>query len=245
MCLVFGLENVVDFLSSVVVFWRFYCPGNMSKEVEEHLHKREKRASIAISFILTLLGLGVITTAIDDIKKGPETNEELKIVYVLAFCCIFLFSFLTIIKFKYSAKLESASLYKDGICSLIGTITSIAMFVNTAIVDTIPKLWYLDPLVAFLAGVFAFFYGIYTLGVAFFVQGLPIFSIKWWMLSQGDGMDEMGGRELRASDYGPTSKSTSIDSSEDSIAVGESEHDLELTSNNKKKGGETSLSEVV
>ena len=30
LCLVFGLENCVDFLSSVVVLWRFYCPGKVT-----------------------------------------------------------------------------------------------------------------------------------------------------------------------------------------------------------------------
>ena len=239
MCLVFGLENAVDFLSSVVVFWRFYCPGEVSKEVEDLLHKREKRASIAISFILALLGLGVIATAIDDIEKGPETSDELKVVYALAFVSIFLFLFLTILKFKYGNVLQSASLYKDGICSLIGTVTSVAMFVNTAIVDNFPTLWWLDPLVALLAGVFAFCYGIYTLVVASFFQGLPIFSLSWWMLSQGDGMDEMAGRDLRASDYGPTSTATNIESEADG-------DDLELTpSSSNGEGGETKLSEVV
>jgi len=63
LCLVFGLENTVDFLSSVVVLWRFYAPGNMTKERETVLKRRELRASMAISLILIVLGAGVIATS--------------------------------------------------------------------------------------------------------------------------------------------------------------------------------------
>ena len=193
-----------------------------------------------------MLGLGVIITAVDDILKGPETSDELQSVISLAIFSIFLFSFLTIIKFHYGNVLQSASLYKDGICSLIGTITSIAMFVNTVIVDNFPSYWYLDPLVALLAGVFAFCYGIYTLVVASFFQGLPIFSLSWWMLSQGDGLDEMTGRDLRASDYGPTTTSVVSDDNNNPEGGG-GDNDLELTPSSDKGdgGGETQLSEVV
>eukprot|EP00529_Nitzschia_sp_RCC80_P034905 CAMPEP_0113473966 /NCGR_PEP_ID=MMETSP0014_2-20120614/18328_1 /TAXON_ID=2857 /ORGANISM="Nitzschia sp." /LENGTH=111 /DNA_ID=CAMNT_0000366773 /DNA_START=142 /DNA_END=473 /DNA_ORIENTATION=+ /assembly_acc=CAM_ASM_000159 len=68
--LVFGLENVVDFLSSVVVLWRFFVPGKMTKEREELLKSREVRASTAISFIMILLGLGVVASSSYDLSNG-------------------------------------------------------------------------------------------------------------------------------------------------------------------------------
>lgn len=116
LCLVFGLENVVDLLSDFVVVWRFYSPGRLTREHEELLQRRELRASVAISFILVLLGLSVIATSLDDFVSGPETDQELKAVIVIAFTSVFIFGTLAIFKFHYARKLESESLYKDGIC---------------------------------------------------------------------------------------------------------------------------------
>jgi hypothetical protein len=242
--LVYGLENIVDWISSVIVLWRFYCPGEMTKQREDLLLKREKRASMGISIILALLGMGVIFTASFDLHHGPESAYDLATIYVMAFFSVFLFSFLTILKFHYGHRLQSASLYKDGICSLIGTTLSIALFINTILIDHFPGLWWLDPVVALLAGIFAFMYGIQTLMVASVYQGLPIFSLRWWMLSQGDGMDEMTGRDLKASDYGQTTMNSMIGgSSSDGTTM--SEADLELTENNHNGSGPTKLSEVV
>ena len=82
LCLMFGLENLVDFASSAIVLWRFYCPGELTKAREEFLMKREERASIGISFILLVLGIFVISAALDDLVGGAETQSDLKIVKV-------------------------------------------------------------------------------------------------------------------------------------------------------------------
>lgn len=97
--LCYGLENSVDFLSSVVVLWRFYCP-HLTKEVEAKLKHREKRASIAISFILFLLGLGIMSTAIGDFVNGAETPDELRLVLAVSFVSILVFGLMTIVKVR-------------------------------------------------------------------------------------------------------------------------------------------------
>jgi divalent metal cation (Fe/Co/Zn/Cd) transporter len=147
--LCYGLENCVDFLSSVVVLWRFYCPHS-DPELEKRLARREKRASIAISLILGLLGIGILGAAIDDILKGAEDTEKLRLVLIVSSVSIIVFGVLTVIKFHYSGMLQSASLHKDGICSLIGTVLSAALFSNTLIIDNVPGAWWIDPLVALL-----------------------------------------------------------------------------------------------
>eukprot|EP00934_Nitzschia_sp_Nitz4_P002362 Nitzschia sp. Nitz4//scaffold13_size275219//40925//41728//NITZ4_000845-RA/size275219-processed-gene-0.128-mRNA-1//-1//CDS//3329535927//2362//frame0 len=202
LCLVFGLENIVDFLSSVVVLWRFYCPGEVTKEREDFLHKREKRASMAISFIMVLLGLGVMASAGDDLATGPEGDSDLSYVAAVSFISIFVFGGLTLIKFRYANKLSSASLYKDGQCSLIGTVLSIGLLVTTLIVEQDSGIWWLDPVFALICGFVALVLGVHAIVVASCFQGLPIFTMQWWFISQGDGMDEMAGRELEPSDFG-------------------------------------------
>jgi divalent metal cation (Fe/Co/Zn/Cd) transporter len=116
-------------------------PGEMTKEHEDLLHKREKRASMAISFILILLGIGVVITSAHDLSSGPETAYDLKLVLAIAFFSIFIFGTMTVVKFRFAHKLSSASLYKDGICSLIGTSLAASLFANTLIIKVAPSVW--------------------------------------------------------------------------------------------------------
>lgn len=184
-----GLENCVDLLSSVVVVWRFNVPpfGKLTEEKEKELEKREERASMAISIILILLGLFVTSGAIDDLAKGPEKKSDLNLIMKLSAVSIFVFGTLAIFKFHYSQKLNSPSLYKDGLCSLLGTVLSCALFVNTLIIEKYPQTWYLDPVVSILCGVVAAGLGIHAVWVAWRVQRVPIFTLRWWFVSQGDG----------------------------------------------------------
>lgn len=124
LCLVYGLENCVDFLSSVVVLWRFFAPTTVDETLERKLRQREQRASVAISGILVLLGLFVLGAAIADYAQGAEDVAELNLRWVraLSFLSLFVFGILSALKFRYSNRLDSPSLYKDGICSLIGTV---------------------------------------------------------------------------------------------------------------------------
>lgn len=180
------MENCVDLFSSVVVLWRFFIPGELTKELEDHLNKREERASMAISFILVLLGIFVIGGALDALASGPEDETDMSLVLVISFVSIFIFGILTAIKFQYSKKLDSPSLHKDGLCSLLGTTMSVALFANTLIIEKFPTTWYLDPVVSLLCGLAAAVLGIQAIYLAK-KAGLPVFTPSWWMFSQGTG----------------------------------------------------------
>lgn len=179
----------MDFISSAVVLWRFFAPYTVSQEVENRLARREKRASIAISFILFLLGFAVFVAAADDFSRGQEETEHLQSILGISIISIFVFGILAILKFHYSVRLSSPSLYKDGVCSLIGTVLAIALFVNTLIVKDNPQIWWLDPLVSMVAGVIAMVYGLYGVCMARIKEKLPICSIRWWFTSQGSKTD--------------------------------------------------------
>jgi divalent metal cation (Fe/Co/Zn/Cd) transporter len=190
--LVFGLENCVDLLSSIVVVWRFYAPGNLTKELIEHLEKREERASMAISFILILLGVFVFGGAAKDFANGAESDYDMSLILGISFCSIIVFGILARFKFHYSKQLSSSSLYKDGLCSLLGTVLAVALFVNTLIIEKNPATWWLDPAASMICGIVAFALGVTPI-VAARKQGVPIFKLEWWLVSQGDGKGEMGG----------------------------------------------------
>mmetsp|Transcript_5635 Transcript_5635/g.7397 ORF Transcript_5635/g.7397 Transcript_5635/m.7397 type:complete len:261 (+) Transcript_5635:185-967(+) len=198
--LVFALENCVDFFSSAVVLWRFFAPSTLDDALEAKLNAREKRASIAISFVLLCLGVVIIVTAIDGFTRGDEDIDELDQIIAVSFFSLLIFGILTAIKFRYSNILESASLYKDGLCSLIGTILSGAMFINTLLIREYSSIWWTDPLVALLCGISAIVMGTGHIYQARYVDQLPIFTTTWWVMSHGDGHDETAGRPVGAED---------------------------------------------
>lgn len=176
--LAFGLENFVDFTSSVVVLWRFYCPHGCDEAYMKKLEKREERASLAISIVIGILGLFVFSIGIVDVMKRDK-ERDLSLLFTISFVSIIVFGALTIIKFKYANDLDSPSLYKDGICSLIGTCLSASLLLTTAIIDYAPKAWVLDPIVSLIIGVSAIVYG-FRVVIKYVRDGVPIFHPGWW-----------------------------------------------------------------
>lgn len=176
----------MDFLSSAIVLWRFFAPSSTTtKEKEAKLEHREQRASIAISFILVMLGLAVWAPALVDVLHGQQEPQNEEAALAIAFVSVFLFGILAIVKFAFAKALDSPSLYKDGICSLVGTFLAASLFVNTLIIAAAPSVWWIDPTVAFLCGLGSIVYGVVSLRVARHKDNVPIFSLEWWFRSQG------------------------------------------------------------
>ncbi|EJK47668.1 hypothetical protein THAOC_33596 [Thalassiosira oceanica] len=174
----FGLENFVDFTSSAIVIWRFYCPSEPDDALLAKLKKREERASVAISLVIALLGVFVFAIGIYDLMEKDE-DTDLVLLLRVSFASIIVFGVLTMIKFKYAKDLDSASLHKDGVCSLIGTSLSLSLFITTAIIERVPNAWYIDPVVSLLVGVSAVVYGSKSVGKRV-AAGVPIYQIDWW-----------------------------------------------------------------
>jgi len=226
--LCFGLENFVDFFSSVIVLWRFYLPSGKADDARlAVLQQREKRASLAISMILGLLGIGVVISAAHDFTLGREDDKNLDILLIVSFVSILVFGVLTVIKFHYAWKLGSAALKKDGLCSLIGTVLSSSLFFDTILVMEIPQIWWIDPTIAMLCGLASLAIGFYSVMYAL-LQGVPIYNIKWWLNSTGDGSDEISGRQLEDADL-----ATSANRDKDTNGG-----DTELTPRDELTGGE-------
>ena len=160
-----ALENCVDFLSSAVVLWRFFAPSDVTEKLEMDLRGREVRAACAINWILVLLGVGIWITAIQDLLRGQEDTsaEEQTTALVISFLSFAIFGFLTAVKFKYSKVLNSPSLYKDGLCSLIGTTLSASLFIDTLIITGSPSSWWIDPVIAIGCGFASFGYGVHAI----------------------------------------------------------------------------------
>ena len=162
------------------------------------LKKREERASVAISMVIGILGLFIFCVAIFDFLDNDD-ETDLMLLFIISFVSIVVFGGLTIVKFKYGRELDSPSLHKDGICSLIGTCLSASLLLTTAIVEEHPKAGYLDPVVSLLVGIAAVFYGFKVI-LALLVDGVPIFHPEWWYEKKKEAAgDDVG--DANATEY--------------------------------------------
>ncbi|CAB9525022.1 Transmembrane protein 16.3 [Seminavis robusta] len=189
LCLVFGVENSVDFISSVIVLWRFFVPADLTEAVEKKLEKREERASVAISIIMGFLGIGILIAAIDDFMQGEDEPAHRELILAIAFFSILCSGTMALYKFNYAVHLGSPSLRKDGLCSLIGAVLGAALFFNTLIQNQQPGLWWIDPVVSLICGFVALFMSAQSLYIARVVDKLPIFSAHWWSVDIEEGGD--------------------------------------------------------
>ncbi len=179
--LVYGLENVVDFISSAIVLWRFFLPAATPLQ-EARLKAREKRASIGISMVLALLGGGTIITASEDFASGPEVLSNVNSLFFVSFFSTIVFGGLALIKFHFARKLSSPSLRKDGVCSAIGGVLAASVFISTVLTSsTNGSLWWLDPLIALFCGLGSLVYGLYGIYKAYVVDGHPVCKLRWWI----------------------------------------------------------------
>lgn len=189
LCLVFGLENCVDFLSSAVVLWRFYAVGSIDESLEHKLKAREQRASVAVTFILVLLGVFIFGAALADMARGQEDLDHDELTLALSALSAVVFGILTSLKFRYAKRLDSSSLYKDGLCSLTGTFLAVAVFINTLILEAEPGLWWLDPIAAAFCGGAALAYAVKCI-MQYRRGGLPIFTMEFWKTEETKDEDQ-------------------------------------------------------
>lgn len=180
--LVYGLENAIDFTSSAVVLWRFYAPGELTKEREQVLMSREERAGVAISFLIIVLGCLVVPAAVGDLAEGApkDVDVAMEVVMVISFLSVSIFSFLTYLKLHYAKVLNSESLHKDGLCSVIGLMLSASIFITTWLINTYPSLWTMDAYAAMICGSIALVIGTHGIVTAIVKKDLKIFSLAFW-----------------------------------------------------------------
>jgi uncharacterized membrane protein YfcA len=186
LCLVYALENIVDLLSACVVLWRFFAPTTIDDALEKKLKSREDRASVGISYIMVILGIGIIGTAFTNFTREAEDVFTVIDKLIGSLFSVLFFGSIAILKFRFANRLDSPSMHKDGICSLIGAILGATLFVNTVLVIGNPDAWWFDPVVAFFAGVAAIYLGVKALWEAYTVKGHPIFALSWWCSTPED-----------------------------------------------------------
>jgi divalent metal cation (Fe/Co/Zn/Cd) transporter len=125
-----------------------------------------------------------VSAAVADLRAGApgdeEVDEDLDIVIAIALCSVVIFSFLTYLKLYYAKVLNSESLHKDGLCSVIGLLLSILIFANSQVISSHPEYWRLDPYFAIACGGIAISIGSHGIFRAIFTKKLSISTLSFW-----------------------------------------------------------------
>ena len=145
--LAFGLENLVDSFSSMLVLWRFWGGGMEGSPSEDDLETREKRASVGIAFSFILLAVIVGGIASAHLAR-EEAPDALALLIGLSLPCVLIFFVLGLVKMYVGVKLDSPSMKKDAVCSLCGAVLSAGTTLGAIMMLSGADSWWFDSVVA-------------------------------------------------------------------------------------------------
>eukprot|EP00322_Chrysochromulina_rotalis_P028669 CAMPEP_0115851422 /NCGR_PEP_ID=MMETSP0287-20121206/12475_1 /TAXON_ID=412157 /ORGANISM="Chrysochromulina rotalis, Strain UIO044" /LENGTH=321 /DNA_ID=CAMNT_0003305457 /DNA_START=32 /DNA_END=998 /DNA_ORIENTATION=- len=154
----FALENAVDFLSSVLVCWRFWGGGTSVPEAT--LALREKRASVGIAIAFILLAIVVGGVAIGHMAS-EEAPSHVGALLGLAVPSAMAFGTLGGLKLWVGIMTDSPAMRKDGLCSLCGALLSVGVIAGVIATDSSHgAVWWVDAMVAIVVSVGLLLHGI-------------------------------------------------------------------------------------
>lgn len=155
----FGLDSILDCISSIVVLWRFHGGDDIYSE------ERERRACalIGVLFIMSaFLLLGKSIWALAKLEHTGHLNVTLILSAINVVACLSL----GMTKVIVGHKLESRALITDSIITLVGALMSVFTLIFSAVYNHNHHLWYLDDSFGILCSLFLLFYGLRVLWVS-------------------------------------------------------------------------------
>ncbi|XP_014677068.1 PREDICTED: transmembrane protein 163-like isoform X1 [Priapulus caudatus] len=153
----FALDCLLDFLSSMVVLWRFF--GKVGNLYSQH---REKLACILLSLLFMISAVCVSVKAVYNLLEHKAPEKHLSI-FPLFLGNTIACALLAVGKYYFGFQLESRALLTDAFNSLIGTLMGAVVMVSVKVYDVNPDIWFLDSSASvFFSGVL-FLYGLWLL----------------------------------------------------------------------------------
>ncbi|XP_064597911.1 transmembrane protein 163a-like [Liolophura sinensis] len=153
----FGLDALLDTLSSAMVIWRF--TGNSGSLYSA---RRERIACTVIGVLFLIACVTIAVRSSLSIAQGifPEDSGFLwRISFVNGAAC----TALAVIKFYLGWKLESVSIITDGFNSVINSILGFSTAISVLIFTEHPEVWYLDAACGLVCSAMLLFYGIWVI----------------------------------------------------------------------------------
>jgi len=185
----FGVQNIIDLLSSIVIMWRFYAPRKnyLPERYLAMLKGREKRAQVAIAFIMIFMSLMLSVAALKEFKLEGELDQDLEtrgksVLLIVSFPTACVYTWFAVVKYMCSIKMESHALMQDAYCSGFGAFLAGSSYINTHIISRNPDLWMLNPIAAFSVSAVSLLLGMMSL-LRNKYQDAPFCTLLWWITS--------------------------------------------------------------
>ncbi|KAK0065407.1 transmembrane protein 163 [Biomphalaria pfeifferi] len=151
----FGLDAVLDSLSSCAVLWRFH--GNVDCV---YSLARERKACIAIGVLFLVSAASLIIKSAVAIANETHEEEEVVLFDSFALTCGIISVFIGASKVYVGLKLRSQALYTDSIITFVGAASCFAGVAGLELYVNNTKYWYVDSVFGILCGLFLLFFGI-------------------------------------------------------------------------------------
>lgn len=152
----FAIENGVDFISSLIVLWRF---GGGRPIPSEELELRELRASVGIALSFVALAIVCTAVAVSHLKLNePVTHVES--LLALSIPSFIVFAVLGGLKLWVGISTKSYAMKKDAACSICGAVLSLGVVIGVAADQhSGGDVWWFDAIVALVVSFVLFVYG--------------------------------------------------------------------------------------
>ncbi|KAH9519334.1 hypothetical protein Btru_075283 [Bulinus truncatus] len=156
----FGLDAVLDSLSSCAVIWRFQ--GNVDCV---YSLARERKACIAIGLLFLVSSASLIIKSVVAIIQETHESKEVVLFDTFSLSCGVVSVFIGVAKVYVGLKLGSQALYTDSIITFVGAASCFAGVAGLELYVNNTEFWYLDSVFGVVCGLFLLLFGIRLLYV--------------------------------------------------------------------------------
>ncbi len=147
----FGLDSIVEVLSSTIVIWRLSQHGKISAEAEERLERRAVKV-IAITFFV--LGAYVLYESVTKLLSAEVPQASLPGI-VIALCSIIVMPLVAWQTRKTGKQIGSKALVADSTETIACTFLSLALLLGLG-ANYLFGFWQADPIVGLIIVTFLF-----------------------------------------------------------------------------------------
>lgn len=152
----YGLDAVLDSLSSVAVIWRFYGKGSSAAA-----EAKERKACIVISLFFFVSASSLLYKSTEALLGGEgETDFKNRVLTdIFSSVCGAVSIVLASLKVYLGLKLQSKALLTDSIITYVGATMSFLGVMSVEVYRAEDKVWYLDAVFGLACGVFLLCFG--------------------------------------------------------------------------------------
>jgi len=153
----FGMEGLLDMLTTVIVIWRFVGPSGM--KVSDG--KREIKAVVILSVLMASFSIGITIKVIYQLTLETRPFKELKLMIIsnVGFAA---YAILAWVKIILGQRIQSKALIMDAYSTLAASGMALGLLFSL-LVYHFSTMWFLDSIMAIIISTFLFAYSIRTL----------------------------------------------------------------------------------